>query len=438
MKQKIKLTLLALLAATVFAHAQPTLSLKEAVKYALNDNTDIKKQNLAVLQSRQKVKEVIGQGLPQVNGVAQMNDNLILSKTVIPGEIFGNPGTQMEVEFGVQYTIPLTVRAEQLLYNQAYLVGVQQAKAAANLSATTSEKTTQDVIYNVASAYYQAIIVREQGNLIKANLEKVQQSLNVVQSQYDNQMARKIDLDQLKVTAANTKTDYENSQVQFSYTLDNLKILLGYPVNDTLILNENYNIEPELIPQNTVSENPTISLLRNQEQLKQLEIKGIKAKYLPSLAAFASYGYLSQFNDWQQQMNWNANSVVGLQLSIPIFDGLQKHHQVKQRQYELQSLQLDRELLSNSLNVQYTNAVKKYLQNRENVENQEENLSLARSVYDAMQNNYQNGLASLSDLINSDTNLKNAQTQYLTSLLQLKISSLDILYVNGNMNQISN
>ena len=438
MKQKIKLTLFALVFVNVIVQAQPTMSLKEAVKYALNDNTDIKKQNLSILQSRQKAKEVVGQGLPQINGSAQLNDNLILPTTVLPGEIFGSPGTQMAVKFGVQYSMPLSVHADQLLYNQAYLVGIQQAKAAVTLSETNNEKIKQDVVYNVASAYYQAIIVREQGNLIKANLEKVQQSLNVVQSQYDNQMARKIDLDQLKVTLANTQTDFENSQVQFSYTLDNLKILMGYPVNDTLILNEKFSDNPEFIPQNTVSKNPKISLLKNQELLKQLEIKGIKAGNIPSLAAFASYGYQSQFNDWKGQIKFHRNSLIGLQLSVPIFDGLQRHRKVQQRQYELESIELDQQLLSNSLNAQYNNAVKKYLQNQKNVNNQEENLNLAKSVYDAMQNNYKNGLASLSDLINSDTNLKNAQTQYLTSLLQLKISSLDILYVNGNMNQLSN
>ena len=420
-------------------HAQTTMSLKDAVVYALKDNNDIKKQNLAILQSKQKVQEVVGQGLPQINGTAQLSDNLVLPKTVLPGEIFGQPGTHVAVAFGVQYSIPASVRADLILYNQAYLVGVQQAKASVKLNEASNEKVKQDVIYNIASAYYQAVIIREQSNLIKSNLEKVQQSLKVVQSQFDNQMARKIDLDQLKVTQANTQTDFENTLVQFAYALDNLKILMGYPVIDTLVLNENVNNSTFSIPQNDVSVNPKVALLNNQFHLKELEIKSINAKYLPSLAAFGSYGYQAQFNQWKSdQINWFPNSMIGVQLNVPIFDGLQKYHQVRQRKYELQSIQLDQKLLSNSLNVQFTNAVKKYTQNQKNVANQQSNLDLAKSVYDAMQINYKNGLASLSDLINSDTGFKNAQTQYLTSLLQLKISSLDILYSNGNMNQLSN
>jgi len=52
-----------------------------------------------------------------------------------------------------------------------------------------------------------------------------------------------------------------------------------------------------------------------------------------------------------------------------------------------------------------------------------------------MQNNYKNGLASLSDIINSDTGLKSAQSSFLTALFRKKISSLDILRANGNMTE---
>jgi outer membrane protein len=178
-------------------------------------------------------------------------------------------------------------------------------------------------------------------------------------------------------------------------------------------------------------------LLQQQTTLKQLEIKGINSRYLPTLVAFGQYGYQSQFNSWNDTY-WFDNAAIGLQLGISIFDGLQKYRQVKQRKFELQSLQLDKELLEKSLNSEYNNAVNKYLQNQKNVLNQTENLALAEDVYVAVQNNYKNGLASLSDLINSDTGLKSAQSSFLTALFQKKISSLDILRANGRMTDLLN
>jgi len=175
-------------------------------------------------------------------------------------------------------------------------------------------------------------------------------------------------------------------------------------------------------------------LLQQQAILKQLEIKGINSKYLPTLVAFGQYGYQSQFMKWDD-MYWFNSALIGVQLNISIFDGLLKHHQVKQRKFELQSIQLDKELLEKSLNAEYNNAVNKYLQNQKTVRNQKENLTLAENVYEAMQNNYKNGLASLSDIINSDTGLKSAQSSFLTALFRKKISSLDILRANGNMTE---
>ena len=436
MKRKI-LIMLMLLIITVQANAQVisnNMSLKDAVTYGMNGNTAIKKQNIAVLQSRQQVQEVISQGLPQINGTAQLIDNLIIPKQLLPGDLIGKPGTYIPVKFGTQYGIPLAINANQLLYNQAYFVGIKQAKALEMFSKVQLEKMQQDVIYNIAAAYLQAAIVTEQSKLIQANLEMVNQSLKVVQSLYENQMARKIDLDQLKVTQSNTQTEYYNSQVLFAFALDQLKILIGYPLADTLILNEIITDNDMLVSQNTTSNNPSLSLLQQQAIIKQLEIKGINSKYLPTLVAFGQYGYQSQFMKWDD-MYWFNSALIGVQLNISIFDGLLKHHQVKQRKFELQSIQLDKELLEKSLNAEYNNAVNKYLQNQKTVRNQKENLTLAENVYEAMQNNYKNGLASLSDIINSDTGLKSAQSSFLTALFRKKISSLDILRANGSMTE---
>ncbi len=116
--------MLMLLIAAMGANAQgigSNMSLKEAVAYGMNGNTDIKKQNIAILQSRQRVQEVISYGLPQINGSATLTDNLILPKFLVPGDIFGQPGTYIPIQVGTQYGIPLSVNANQLLYNQAYL-----------------------------------------------------------------------------------------------------------------------------------------------------------------------------------------------------------------------------------------------------------------------------------------------------------------------------
>lgn len=437
MKQKILIVSLLIISTVVNGQiSNGKMSLNEVLAYALKENIDIKKQNLAILKTAQQIKEVKSQGLPKISGSAQLSDNLIIAQQLLPGEVFGGaPGTFIPVEFGTKFGIPLAINANQLLYSQAFLVGLKQAKAAESLNTIQAEKVKQDAIYNIAAAYYQAIIVREQIELIEANLLNVNQSLKVVQSQFENKMARKIDLDQLKVTKSNTQTDYENSKVQFKFAVDQLKVLMGYPLSETLILLDTITDSEMFVTTNTIGKNPTISILQTQMILKDLEIKGIRAGYAPTLSAFGQYNYQAQFNEFSN-ISWFPGASIGLQLSVPIFDGFEKRYQVNQRKLEMKSIELDQQLFTKNLTVQYNNAVNNFNQNQKNVENQKENLELAQEVYFAMQNNYKNGLASLSDLINSDTGLKSAQSSYLTALLRKKISSLDILLANGSMTDL--
>lgn len=413
------------------------VSLKQAIEYSLNENTDIKKQNLEIAKSKYQVQEVHGKAFPQLSGTAQITDNLKIQEQLLPGEIFGQPGTFLPVKFGVQYAIPLSVRWDQLIFNKAYFTSIEQAMSASQLSNLQKEKVTQDIIYNVSTAYYQSILIREQTNIINANLKKLSQSVDVAQVKFDNQMIRKIDLDQLKVNRTNTQADLDNTEVSFAHSLDLLKILMGFPLIDTLILTDTIVDVDYTIPVNSIVQNPSLDLIDQHLKMKRLEIKGINANYFPTLSGFAQYGYQSQFDEFTaEQMKWTSSSVIGASLNIPIFDGMQKKRQVQRVKTDIKSITMDKQLADKNLNSQYTNSVRKFQQSEKTAMNQKVNYELAQSVYEAIQINYQNGLASLSDLINADSGLKGAQTQYLSALLQKRISALDILLANGSMTDL--
>lgn len=432
--------LMLLATATVFsqentpAPAGSPFSLKDCIQYALQNNTDVRKQNLAVLKTRYQIQEARAAGLPKVNASAQVLDNLILGKQLLPGDIFGQPGTVIPVTFGTQYLVPLKIEATQLLFNKQYTAGLQAAKAAEQLTQTNAAQVRESVAYNVASTYYSALLTKEQQNIVQANLDKIGQSVQVAQVQYDNKMIRRIDVDQLRVSQSNTRAELDNVQVSYTQTLDMLKILMGYPLADTLVLAGSAGVIAELpvLPANGTATNPTLLLLDQQATLKTLESKSIRAQYYPTVGLVANYGNQAQF-DKLSDVNWIPSAVLGVAINVPIFDGFQKKRQLQQRDIELQTLTLDRQLVQNQLNAQYLNSIRKYRQTQQTAVNQQANLNLAQSVYDAVQNNYKNGIATLSDLINADTGLRAAQTQFLTAQLQVRISSLDVLRANGTV-----
>ncbi len=421
------------LANTTFAQqasAEQPLSLKSCIEFALENNTDIRKQNLAILQSRQRVEETRAAGLPQVNGSLQFADNLILAKQLLPGEIFGQAGTFIPVKFGVQYAAPMKVEASQLIFSKQYAAGLESAKAAEQLTNANAAQIRENVAYNVASAYFSAILTREQRKIAEANLDKSNQSVQVAQVQFDNKMIRRIDLDQLRVGQANTQSEVENNRVGYAQALDYLKIIMGYPLADTLVLGTLDAAVPVILPENTTGSNPVLHTLDQQLALKTFEIKGIRAQYMPTVGLFANYGYQAQFNK-PSEVNWIPSAVVGLSVNVPIFDGFKKRSQLAQRNIDLQSIALDRQLAQNQLDMQYQNAIRKYNQSQQTARNLHANLDLAQNVYAAVQTNYKNGIATLSDLINAETGLRGAQTQHLTAQLQTRVAALDVLRANG-------
>lgn len=412
------------------AVGQP-FTLADCVRYATTSNTDMRKQNLALLQSSLRVDETRAAVLPQVSASMQAVDNVLIAKQLLPGEIFGQPGTVIPVKFGVQYAVPMKVEASQLVFNKQYSAGLESAKAAEGLAQANAAQVRESVAYNVASAFYSTLVTGEQRNIVEANLDKVSQSVQVAQVQFDNKMIRRIDLDQLRVSQSNTRSELDNVAVAYDQSLDMLKILMGYPLADTLLLVSPLADAPLVsLPENGTAANPLLVLLDRQTNLKNLEIKGIRAQYYPTIGAFINYGYQAQF-DKLSSVNWIPSSTIGVSVNVPIFDGFRKERQVDQRKIDLQSIALDRELANNQLNSQYQNARRKYRQNLQTVKNQQSNLELAQNVYAAIQNNYKNGIATLSDLINADTGLRGAQTQFLTAQLQARLSALDVLRANG-------
>ena len=414
-------------------------SLKQVIEYALHGNTDIKKQNLEMLKTKYNIEEYRSDALPQVNGSLAYNNSPLLAKQLLPGEIFGQPGVLIPVQFGVKNTFNGSVQLTQQVFNFQYKAGLAAAKKALELAEFNEKYTREEIIYTIASTYYQALISGKQIKIVEANLDRINTGLKIAQVQFDNKIIRKIDLDQYKVNRTNLLTDLGNAELSFQQQLDVLKIYMGYPLDSTLQVSDSVSEQALFIAENSVKDNPSLALLKTQEELKNIEIKNIRAGYYPKISASANYGFNSQFNKLRKSdVNTSPNAALGVSVSIPIFDGFRKRRQVQQRELEVKSLQLDQQLTENQLSMQYNIALKTYAQNKKSYDAQKGNLELAENVYNTMNNNYKLGISNLTELNNTEVSLKEAQTKYLTALLQIKLTELDILKANGKMEMLVN
>ena len=421
--------------------AQSTMDLRQCIQYGLTNNAQIQQSQLAVSRTNEQRNETRAGYLPQVDGSASLTDNLQLQTSIIPGEIFGQPGTKVAVQFGTKYNVTAGIDAHQVLYNQSLIYGMKITEKSSKISAINAKKTEEQVIYDIASAFYAAQVSFTEQAIIASNIAQVDTLLRLTNIQFENGFAKQIDLDRLTVNRTNLQTDFDNSNQAYQQQVMMLKYYMGMPLDTQLalpLIDSEANVtkltDPEALNQTD------LSLLQAQQDLYSMQLKQIKAGYLPTLSLAFHSGIQIQQNDLRifgKDADWFPNSYVGLNLSVPIFDGLAKNSRVKQMTFQLKESELSEQYLLEGLKMQRTNALSKLQINQSALDKQQRNIELSRKIYEVTQAQYTGGVVTLTELVNAETALKESQTNYLQALVQVKLAELDLIKTTGTFTSLN-
>ncbi len=414
------------------------MTLEDCVFYALQNNPDLQSVKLDEVAGDYLVKEVRASGLPQVSASGRYTDNFSLPTQLLPGEIIGQPGTLVPVKFGVRHGLTAGVEVNQLLFSKSYFTGLKAAEASKGLYQMNTLKTKEDLVYNIAQIYLQLQITDKQKEILTANLDRVRQLIGITQAQFEEGLIKKVDVDQLKVNRTNLSTEIQNLEIGYTQQLSLLKFYMGMPVQEEIEIAGLQEDAPEYLLAQSLSlqNNTTLRLLQKQQELTGLELQNVKDGYFPTLSAFASYNWQGQTNELfskESQMNTFGAGMWGLSLNVPIFDGFQKKFKAQQIQVSQLQLNLNVRNATNLTQMEFHNASEQLRQSKTLISQQEENMQLAEELYGITKLSYQEGVAPLTELLNAETSLKEAQTQYLTATLQKKLAELDHLKTSGEL-----
>jgi outer membrane protein TolC len=418
------------------------LTLEQVLKYTIQNNRTMQSAAIDEKLSREQTKEILASGLPQINAVGDFKDYLKIPTSLLPAEIVGGEaGTFVPVQFGTQYNVTAGLEASQLLYSQSYLVGLKASKSAQEVSQLNTRKTKEDLVYNTSLTFYSAQISRKQLDILRANLDKLTKQIEISDLQYQNGVIKKLDLDRLKVSRTNLETDLYNLETAHQQQLNVLKFYMNMPLTQVIALDTTVNENSgNLLTMNkdiNLFQNRTeYQLLNKQIDLYNLELRNVRAGYFPTLAAYASYNTMamrSDFDFFQSGRPWFQTSVVGLKLTIPVFDGLEKRAKAQQSKLRLARLDNDAQLLKQSITMDITNANAKLINSRRALAAQKENRLLAEDVYTQSQLQYKEGLASMTDLLNAETSMRDAQNNYIRALVESLIADLELQKADGSL-----
>ena len=426
--------------------AQETITFKtleETITYAIENNNNLEsvKINQEIIQAQ--IAEVKGRALPQINGSAGFSDNFSLQEQILPAEIFGGePGTTIAFAFGNRYQYTAGVNVQQQLLNFQLFSSIKSTAALAQLRELETLVTTQDLIVNIIQTYVQVQVFEKQVALLQQNFDRTDNLITISEAKLKEGIIKKIDLNQLMVNHSNLKTQIEDAQFATNQQMRLLKVLLQIPMTTDVVLIEKledraaYSLGTELL----LDANLEYQQIDKSVELSIIDQKLIKAEYLPSLTANFGYNYLGQSNELANfdtsvyQGQWNGN--WGLSASIPIFDGFQRRNRLKQKEFATEQLELDRETLKLNIEKDFGDAKEQLLLSNSQIESQQTNMDLAQENYDGIKQSYNEGVANLTELLDSEFALRQAQSNYLNALLQSKVAEVTLLKSSGTLSQL--
>jgi len=429
--------------------AQETLTLKDALEYALSNSEVLSKARLEIEGGRHKVAEVRASALPQIDATSTLTNNLLVQQFVLPAEAFGGtPGEFIAIKAGQTWNAMSQVQVNQQIFNQQVFTGLKAAKSSEEFYRLSAQLAEENLIQQVATNYYQVIITRQQMSVIDANIERVSQLEKMIGSQFELGLAKKIDLDRVKVNKSNLIAQREQLEYAVVQQENLLKYYMGMPVNQQIVIpdTEADKLESEAI---SLFDGSTIDveklldfqLLKKQEDLLGLQKKAYQAEFYPSLSIGGNYVYNTQSDKLNVYSSKALNfdmSAVTLTLKIPIFDGNARRSKVRQATVELKKVHEDLRSTSNALTMAYENARIQIKNSLNTIESQRTNKEFAEEVFNSTQNNYQNGLASLTDLLTAETDLVAAQNSYNEALLNYKVAQIELVKSNGQIKSLIN
>ena len=423
-----------------------TYNLQKLLTDAVTNNAEIKKAALVKSESKYKTKEAIAHGLPQVDGGINYTRMGIPGINLPAGFASSLPQDLLPLLGSLEgvdalHILSTGVTVSQLVYSQPYLTGIQQARKAGEIREVMYTKTKDEVIYDITSTYYQIINNYLDLKILNENIDNLESLNKILKLQYENDFVKKTDVSRVKVQVANLKTKREMLINAIDIREQILKIHCGIPVETKMVLDtlgaEVENVVEPSIEQFSLERLYDFQLMQKQKDLAKLKIKSDQAAYYPNLAVFGQFNYSSYTTKFTLDNLSNANT-IGLKATIPIFSSGLRRDKLMQSKLQLQELNEDIESNNQQLGVAYRNSMNTLLSAWKGLNNQQENKALAQDVYKQIKLRFDEGLASLTDLLSVETSLLEAESLYNQQLLKYRIAGLDLKKSTGELQSIIN
>lgn len=443
---------------SAFAQTPPVekWDLQKCVEYAMQNNISVRQADLQIRFAELDLHQSKQSIYPNVNFSgnagysAGRNQDPTTFSLITTGYVFSNYSLQTNVDLFNWFSKKNTIAANDLTV-KARQEGLEKAK--------------NDVALNVAVAYLQALLAREQITLVKSRVAQTRSQLESTRKQVDAGKLPELNAVNLESILASDSSALITAETSAQQSLLQMKALLNMdaampfdistPPVEMIPVEALGDLQPDAVYQLAINSLPQqkVDVLNVLAAKKMVEVA--RGSMYPTFSLFGSLGTafnsraqeiksstqvnspigtvsvsgtpyqvfpLSPFNmftygnmKYFDQLNQNFRQSVGLALSVPIFNGSSLRTQWNRYKLQLKQTELTKEQNSFTLKQDIYTAYNDAVASLQSFNANKKTVEFSAKAYDFASKRYELGLVSTYDLITTQNNLQQAKSQLLYS-----------------------
>ena len=404
-----------------------SLTINEAIEFGLSNNRSIINADREILKAKKERWKTIAIGLPQVSSQINYQNFLEMPISLVPSEFFGGKaGTFEELTFGTEQIMVGSVKMEQLLFDGSYLVGLEASRVYLKISENLFEKTNLEVKKLIVNTYTNVLIAKLNISFLEKNKIALEANLREITELFKTGFEEQETVEQTQLSLSQINNQLKYAKNLMKITQEMVKFIIGYPAEKKLILESeledifNEDVFFDSIPSiNQIDNNIYIRIADNNVKSEELQFKYEKSKSLPKLSGFINQTYTGNSNDFtftDSQQKWYGSSIVGLNLTIPLFSSFGRSAISQKAKISLDQAITKLTETQERIKIEVNAAYNDYQLSIDNYFTEKENLRLAESIEKKNQNKFFEGVVQSFELRMAQMQLYSAQNNYVTAI----------------------
>ena len=394
------------------------LNIDDAIKGTIENNPKVKIAIEKINESKEIIIFSKGEKLPKVSSS--------ISGTYSNADTTTTTSSTTPETFTDEYKVTIT----QNLYDSGVNdLEIKRSQILFDNELINFNITIQDLILDAINGYLTVINYEKSLEATKKNYDAVLKAYEETKTRFDLGSATLYDLQNAEASFATVETNLFAAKQNVIISKKSFQRIAGLnPINLEDVIDINMLVNIENVTQKALEDNLNLELISNK--IKNIEILILKEKNSkkPSLdlSGTGLYSYGSRLDKGTE----TTSGTIALTLNIPLYDKGQDNSNI--RKFQSQKLQSELELIDakDDLQILVANTYKDFKINESRMKT---NLSIIKSIetsLDSLRAEYQVGTKTITDLVEEEEKLLNANVNYLNSkknylLNYFKLKSLD-------------